>query len=41
MLKIARPVSLMLLSVALCSGGAYASGHTAIPKVDISQQQKV
>lgn len=40
MLKIARPVSLMLLSVALCSGGAYASGHTAIPKVDISQQQK-
>ena len=40
MLKIARPVSLMLLSAALCSGGVYAAGHTAIPKVDISQQQK-
>ena len=40
MLKIARPVSLMLLSAALCSGGVYAASHTAIPKVDISQQQK-
>lgn len=41
MLKIARPVSLMLLSAALCSGGAaYALDSTATPKVGISQQQK-
>ena len=40
MLKIARPVSLMLLSAALCSGGAaYALDSTATPKVGISQQQ--
>lgn len=41
MLKIVRPVSLLLLSATLCSGGtAHASDSTATPKVDISQQQK-
>lgn len=41
MLKIARPVSLMLLSAALCSGGTmYAIDNTATPRVGISQQQK-
>lgn len=41
MLKIVRPVSFMLLSAALCSGGAvYATDGTAsLPKVGISQQQ--
>ncbi|WP_455621622.1 SusC/RagA family TonB-linked outer membrane protein [Parabacteroides sp.] len=41
MLKIVRPVSLVLLSTALCSGGMiHASGHTAMtPRVGISQQQ--
>ena len=41
MLKIVRPVSLLLLSATLCSGGtAHASDSTATSKVDISQQQK-
>ena len=41
MLKIARPVSLMLLSATLCSGGTmYAIDNTATPRVGISQQQK-
>ena len=41
MLKIARPVSFLLLSVALCSGGTvYAVDRMATPKVGISQQQK-
>ena len=41
MLKIARPVSFLLLSAALCSSGtAFAANETATPKVGISQQQK-
>ena len=40
MLKIARPVSLMLMSMALCTTGTvFASNETATPKVGISQQQ--
>lgn len=39
MLKIVRPVSLVLLSAALCSSGvAYASGGTTSSRVGISQQ---
>lgn len=41
MLKIARPVSFLLLSAALCSSGTvFAANETATPKVGISQQQK-
>lgn len=41
MLKIVRPVSFLLLSAALCSGGTvYASDILATPKVGISQQHK-
>ncbi|CAK7077627.1 MAG: TonB-dependent receptor SusC [Parabacteroides sp.] len=41
MLKIVKPVSLVLLSAALYSGGTvYAAGHVISPRVDISQQQK-
>lgn len=41
MLKIARPVSFLLLFAAFCSAGTtYASDMTATPKVGISQQQK-
>ena len=40
MLKIARPVSFLLLSVALCSSGViFAANETTTPKVGISQQQ--
>lgn len=40
MVKIVRPVSLMLVSVALCSTGtAFASSETIVPEVGISQQQ--
>ena len=40
MLKIARPVSFLLLSAALCSSGTvFAANETATPKVGISQQQ--
>ena len=40
MLKIARPVSFLLLSVTLCSSGViFAANETATPKVGISQQQ--
>ena len=41
MLKIARPVSFLLLSAALCSSGTvFAANEAATPKVGISQQQK-
>ena len=40
MVKIVRPVSLMLMSVALCTTGtAFASSETIVPEVGISQQQ--
>ena len=40
MLKVVRPVSLVLLSAALCSAnGAQASDRAATPRVGISQQQ--
>lgn len=40
MLKIVKPVSLVLLSAALCSSGVvYASGNPATPRVGVSQQQ--
>lgn len=40
MLKIVKPVSLVLLSAALSSGGtAFASGLNPVPGIDISQQQ--
>lgn len=40
MLKIARPVSFLLLCASLCSIGTYASANTSTPNVGISQQQK-
>lgn len=40
MLKIARPVSFLLLSASLCTAStAHASNETAVPKVGISLQQ--
>ena len=39
MLKIARPVSLVLLSMTLCSGGMWAADVTTAPKVGVAQQQ--
>ena len=39
MLKIARPVSLVLLSATLCSGGMWAADVTTAPKVGVAQQQ--
>lgn len=40
MLKIVRPVSFVLLSAALCSGGVVkASGSSTTPRVGVSQQQ--
>ena len=40
MLKIARPVSFLLLSVALCSSGViFATNETTKPKVGISQEE--
>lgn len=40
MLKLVRPVSLMLLSAALCSAGnGYGADRATAPRVDITQQQ--
>lgn len=40
MLKIVKPVNLVLLSAALCSGSVvYASGNPTTPQVGVSQQQ--